>query len=92
MEDRWRQRVGEARGREEGGREGGRAKEGKEKQELRVTQTKRDGDGETQTTVRKKERVSFRKQTLKQRCMTCTFSPLDNPEVGAGGGGRGVGG
>ena len=92
MEDRWRQRVGEARGREGGGGEGGRAKEGKEKQELRVTQTKRDGDGETQTTVRKKERVSFRKQTLKQRCMTCTFSPLDNPEVGAGGGGRGGGG
>lgn len=45
----------------EGKREGGRAKEGKEKQELRVTQTKRDSDGETQTTVRKKERVSFRK-------------------------------
>ncbi len=32
-------------------------------------------------TVRKK-RESFRKQTLRQRCMTCTFSPLDNPEVG----------
>ena len=39
----------------EGKREEGSAKEGKEKQELRVTQTKRDSDGETQTTEKKRE-------------------------------------
>lgn len=49
---------------------------GREGEWLRVTQTKRDRDGEKQITVR----VSFRKQTLRQRCVTCTFSPLNNPE------------
>ncbi len=76
-------------------------REGRERKEwLRVTQTERDRDGEKQMSVRKKEerereRVSLRKQTLRQHCMTCTFSPLDNPEVGCvvtgGGGIRGRG-
>lgn len=65
---------------EKQGKRRGRGDGEKEKQGggLVANYTKR--DGERNKCDCEKKRVSFRKQTLRQPCMTCTFSPLSNPD------------
>ena len=76
------ERVRRARG---GGGDGEIEKQRARRERVVKSYTNREGRRWRETNdCEKKKRVSLRKQTLKQRCMTCTFSPLDNPEVVVG--------